>query len=96
VEHLIFRTAQEALRNVAGHADAEHVQLQVGQRAGQATLRVTDDGRGFDKAALVERRAEGHMGLAMLEDLARTAGGDLHVDSEPGRGTTVSLEVPSA
>jgi two-component system NarL family sensor kinase len=95
VEHLIFRTAQEALRNVAGHADAEHVQLHVGQRAGQATLRVTDDGRGFDKAALVERRAEGHMGLAMLEDLARTAGGDLHVDSEPGRGTTVSLDVPS-
>jgi signal transduction histidine kinase len=56
---------------------------------------VTDDGRGFDEAAVAERRAEGHMGLAMLEDLARTAGGDLHLDSEPGRGTTVSLEVPS-
>lgn len=95
VEQLIFRTAQEALRNVAGHADATHVQVHVGQRAGRATLLVTDDGRGFDEAALAERRAEGHMGLAMLEDLARTAGGDLRVDSEPGRGTTVSLQVPA-
>jgi signal transduction histidine kinase len=58
------------------------------------TLRVSDDGRGFDDTTLSSRRAEGHMGLAMLSDLAESAGGALHVRSVPGSGTTVELEVP--
>ena len=57
------------------------------------TLRVADDGRGFDEDELARRRLEGHMGLAMLQDLAEAAGGRLRVTSPPGGGTIVELEV---
>ena len=94
VERLVFRTAQEAIRNVGSHAAAEHVAVAVSRANGTLTLRVSDDGRGFDQRTLTSRRAEGHMGLAMLGDLAESAGGTLQVRSSPGSGTTVELEVP--
>jgi two-component system NarL family sensor kinase len=94
VERLVFRTAQEAIRNVSAHAAAEHVTIVVAQTDGTVTLDVADDGRGFDEAELESRRAEGHMGLSMLGDLARTSGGALRVRSASGTGTTVHLEVP--
>ncbi len=91
VEGLFFRVAQEALRNVARHADAELVQVEVDRRNGQACLAVTDDGRGFD---FEHPSGDGHFGLRILRDLAQEAGGELRVESKPGRGTTVRLEVP--
>jgi signal transduction histidine kinase len=94
VERLVFRTAQEAIRNVGAHSGATHVDVAVIRDNGAVTLRVSDDGRGFDDTTLSSRRAEGHMGLAMLSDLAESAGGALHVRSVPGSGTTVELEVP--
>jgi two-component system NarL family sensor kinase len=94
IEQLIFRTAQEAMRNVGEHAAATHVDLAVSGDNGALSLRVSDDGRGFDEPTLSQRRSEGHMGLAMLRDLAEAAGGTLEVRSAPGSGTTVELEVP--
>ena len=94
VERLVFRTAQEAIRNAGSHAAAEHVSIGVAQVNGTLTLRVADDGRGFDEDELAERRAEGHMGLAMLRDLAEAAGGTLRVTSAKAGGTIVDLEVP--
>jgi nitrate/nitrite-specific signal transduction histidine kinase len=57
------------------------------------TLRVCDDGRGVDEEELARRRREGHMGLAMLQDLAEAAGGKLRVSSPASGGTLVELEV---
>ncbi len=94
VERLVFRTAQEAIRNVGAHAAAEHVSIDVAQTNGTVTLRVADDGRGFEADELARRRLEGHMGLAMLRDMAETAGGGLEVTSSQGGGTVVELEVP--
>jgi two-component system NarL family sensor kinase len=94
VEQLVFRTAQEALRNAGAHAGAGHVAVDVHQDDGGVTLRVRDDGRGFDAADAAARRSEGHLGLSMLRDLSEAAGGRLRVDSAPGTGTTVELEVP--
>jgi signal transduction histidine kinase len=96
VERLIFRTAQEAIRNATSHAAAAHVSVDVARANGTATLRVTDDGRGFDEADLAQRRADGHLGLDMLRDLAASAGGTLEVTSARGEGTTVELEVPAS
>ncbi len=93
VERLVFRTAQEAIRNVGAHAAAEHVTIGVAQTNGTVTLRVADDGRGFDEDDVARRRLEGHMGLAMLQDLAEAAGGSLRVTSPPSGGTIVELEV---
>ena len=61
--------------------------------ADAARLLVEDDGRGFEEGARERRGAEGHMGLALAEDLVRQADGTLTVRSEPGRGTTVELEL---
>jgi two-component system, NarL family, sensor kinase len=93
VERLVFRAAQEAIRNAGSHAAATHVGIRVTQTNGTVSLRVSDDGRGFDDSDLRARRAEGHMGLAMLRDLAEAAGGTLSVTSAPGAGTTVELDV---
>jgi signal transduction histidine kinase len=93
-ESILYRVAQEALRNVAQHADASHVRVYAGRRNGSAVLTVEDDGRGFAPAGVRRPEATEHFGLRMLEDLARDAGGRLTIDSSPGAGTRVSVEVP--
>ena len=96
IERLVFRSTQEAIRNIASHAAAQNVSITVAQADGDVTLRVVDDGSGFDQGDLAARRDEGHMGLAMLRDLAESAGGRLRVTSAPGHGTTLELKVPAA
>jgi two-component system, NarL family, sensor kinase len=88
---LIFRTVQEGLRNVAKHADAEHVTVRIQVNHGLATAEVADDGRGFHPNGSADRE---HMGLGLLSDLATEAGGRLQVSSGPGAGTKLRLEVP--
>jgi signal transduction histidine kinase len=87
---LVYRVAREALRNVAEHAGATQVTVTVTPGA----LTVADDGRGFDAPHRERRRGEGHVGLDLLEDLAREAGATLGVSSEPGAGTTVTMRLP--
>ncbi|HEX8752295.1 MAG TPA: ATP-binding protein [Solirubrobacterales bacterium] len=92
-EALIFRVAQEAVRNAVSHAQAHKLDIAVREGAEETTLSVADDGIGFEPAA-AESTGEGHFGLSMLSDLAQEAGARLTVDSSPGAGTRVRLEVP--
>jgi signal transduction histidine kinase len=95
-EALVFRTAQEALRNVKAHAGATAVEVRChANTGGTLVLTVHDDGRGFSTADLDRSGERGHMGLPLLAALAEEAGGELDVDSEPGDGTTVRLEIPA-
>jgi two-component system NarL family sensor kinase len=89
-EALLFRVAQEALRNISNHADAWHVEVRVERSGDRASLLVEDDGRGFDTDTV---RPHGHFGLSLMEDLARDSGADVSVDSKPGEGTRVRLDV---
>jgi signal transduction histidine kinase len=88
----VLRIAQEALQNALRHADAEHVDVRLHADNGRLRLAVSDDGVGFDPTdtALRARR----LGLTSMEERARALGGHLTIDSRPGTGTTVSLEVP--
>jgi len=95
-EALMFRTAQEALRNVVAHSRAEHVDVSVSLVNSHAGLTIADDGHGFSPDVAEAARDDGHLGLRVLADMARDAGGQLNIDSEPGRGTRVCLEVPVA
>jgi len=91
---LIFRAAQEAVRNVATHSGAHEVLIRAGRRGSQATLMVEDDGQGFDDARLRERLGAGHFGLRSTSDLMTACGGVLRVRAAPGRGTRVKVQVP--
>ena len=94
VEALLYRVAQEALRNVVAHAGARRVDVRLSRPDHRAVLDVTDDGAGFDPTVAAGRADEGHLGLRVLSDLATDAGGSVDVSSQPGRGTHVHLEVP--
>jgi two-component system, NarL family, sensor kinase len=91
-EELIFRGAQEALRNVAKHADPTRVAVSVSRSNGSVVLAVTDDGRGFDPSA-ADAGNGASLGLRLLEDLVQERDGRLEVRSGDGRGTTVTMEL---
>ena len=93
-EALIYRVAQEAVRNVIAYADAGEVRVELTVADGLARLVVSDNGRGFDPAIREQRLAEGHLGLSLAEELARQSGGRLEISSSEGAGTRVELEVP--
>jgi signal transduction histidine kinase len=88
----VLRVAQEALHNALRHSAAEHVDVTLDRRGCGAVLRVTDDGKGFDPKAI--RRAGRHLGLVSMRDRTSGVGGRLTVESAPGKGTTIEMEVP--
>lgn len=92
---LIFRVAQEVLRNVAAHADAKNVSVVLKEVNDMAVLRIADDGKGFSQEDVAMRRAEGHVGTNAIVELAEEAGGTLDIHSQPGKGTRVTLKVPT-
>jgi len=89
---LVWRVAQEAVRNAMRHSGAENLAVQVRTLGDRLVLDVTDDGEGFVDAQ--HNGARPGIGLRSLRDLIREAGGTLDVRSEPKAGTTVHLEVP--
>ncbi|MEU9591816.1 GAF domain-containing sensor histidine kinase [Streptomyces sp. NPDC048219] len=91
-EEAVLRVAQEALHNALRHSGADHVDVTLTRRGPGAVLRVTDDGSGFDPRTV--RRAGRHLGLVSMRDRANGAGGSLTVESAPGKGTTIEMEVP--
>ncbi|KUO22636.1 GAF domain-containing sensor histidine kinase [Streptomyces dysideae] len=91
-EEALLRVAQEALHNALRHSGAEHVDVTLDRRGSGAVLRVTDDGGGFDPQGI--RRAGRHLGLVSMRDRASGVGGSLTVESAPGKGTTIEMEVP--
>ncbi|MEV7129616.1 GAF domain-containing sensor histidine kinase [Streptomyces sp. NPDC093260] len=91
-EEAVLRVAQEALHNALRHSGAEHVDVTLERRGCGAVLRVADDGSGFDQHAV--RGAGRHLGLVSMRDRAGGAGGTLTVESAPGKGTVIEMEVP--
>jgi signal transduction histidine kinase len=86
----IYRIAQEALSNIARHSGARHARVGWSSHApGKATLRISDDGCGFDPA--VEK--PGHFGLGHMRDRARLTSSTLQIKSAPGEGTEIVLDV---
>ncbi|MDI3409366.1 GAF domain-containing sensor histidine kinase [Streptomyces cavernicola] len=91
-EEAMLRVAQEALHNALRHSGATRVCVLL-QKLGQgAELSITDDGSGFDTGAV--RRAGRHLGLVSMKHRAGGVGGRLTVESAPGKGTTITMEVP--
>jgi signal transduction histidine kinase len=92
-ESEVFRVAQEALQNAVRHTDACRIEVRLSNGDGRLVLEVRDDGAGFDPAdpGLRSRR----LGLTSMEERAAALGGALAIESAPGHGTRVRLEVPA-
>jgi chemotaxis family two-component system sensor kinase Cph1 len=93
VEITAFRIVQEALTNVARHAGVAHVSVDVWANPVSVGARIEDEGRGFDVEAPL---AAPSSGLEGMRERSRLAGGRLAVESAPGEGTRLSLELPLA
>jgi len=88
----LYRVAQEALRNVATHAHAQNVTMSLDRQDGHLTMRVTDDGRGFDPTATSRQSG---LGLISLSERVRMLGGALDVTAVPDGGTRVAVSLPT-
>lgn len=93
-ESLVYRVAQESVRNVVRHARATRVQVSLVEEAGWLELEVSDNGQGFDPA--MSARRQGSVCLNLLAALVHQRGGKLRVESAAGDGTTVTLRLPGA
>jgi two-component system, NarL family, sensor kinase len=90
---LIYRTAQEGIRNVVKHAHAAKLLVRLVPVAGSMDLEVTDDGAGFSPDELNGRQQSGHVGLSLLQERVAEAGAKLSIDSVPGHGTAIRMRV---
>lgn len=92
-EQLVFRVAQECLRNAARHAVATRVELRLSDNGEHVVLEVSDNGVGFDVDVVRGSGPHGHFGVRVLPDLANQAGATLRLSTALGRGTRWRLEV---
>ena len=94
-ELVLFRIVQEALRNVWRHSQATSAQVIVEFHDTKTRMAIKDDGKGFARqSSMGDLTRAGKLGLAGMQERARLLGGSLTVESEPGKGTTVTIEAP--
>ena len=95
VETALFRIAQEAINNVAKHAMASNVSIRLEFTKGSVSVVVKDDGQGFDIKAVAESKDKTQgLGLLGMKERAALLGGRATIESRPGRGTRVAVEIP--
>jgi PAS domain S-box-containing protein len=88
---VLFRVTQEALDNIARHAEAKSVEIIIDHRDNDYILTVRDDGKGFVR----DIPKEGKLGLLLIHERVRTAGGNVVIDSTPGHGTRLDVCIPA-
>jgi signal transduction histidine kinase len=97
LESTLYRITQEALTNVARHANAKRVSILLERRPAQVSLILEDDGDGFDVAAAFHSfSTNGKLGLLGMRERVSLTGGALNIESKPGAGTTLFVRVPLA
>jgi signal transduction histidine kinase len=95
VEAAIFRIAQEALSNVRKHSRTERVRVELSKGVDCLILRVQDWGQGFDASLIQQDEAE-HLGLVSMQERTQMMSGVCRIESQPGRGTRVDVNIPLA
>jgi signal transduction histidine kinase len=94
LETALFRICQETLSNVARHAQASHVLVELRVEGRQLCIDVEDDGVGFDQSTVARREGRPHWGLLGIQERADLLGGQARFDSTPGAGTRVEVRIP--
>jgi two-component system sensor histidine kinase UhpB len=91
ISNEIFCVFQEALTNVARHAEATMVDVQLVLADGQFTMQIADNGKGMTRDKIVSRRSAG---VAGMRERARRFGGDVRIDGRTSKGTTLTFQIP--
>ncbi|MFH0726796.1 MAG: response regulator [Pseudomonadota bacterium] len=92
---IIYRFFQEALSNIRKHAEAPHVSVAVLRDGDHVVIRISDDGRGFDMAEILNRHvAQRGLGLAALDERARMLDGTLDISTQKGNGVRITMTIP--
>lgn len=94
IEIIAYRIIQEALNNVALHAQAENISVVIEKKEGRLLVTIEGDGIGFNPDLIIKSGPEAALGLIDMRERAELAGGTLRIDSTPGEGTTIYLRVP--
>jgi len=96
VEIVLFRITQEALRNVWRHSKATEAEVKVEFQQGRIRVTIRDNGKGFEVPQMIGDLAkDGKLGLAGMQERVQLLGGSLTVESQPNRGTAITVELPS-
>jgi signal transduction histidine kinase len=93
---VLYRVAQEALTNVARHAKASQVEVNIQQQNGDACMEIKDDGRSFEVERRLRAKGSKRLGLLGMRERVEMVGGTFCIESTPGKGTTVRVEIPFA
>jgi PAS domain S-box-containing protein len=93
---VLYRVALEALNNVAIHAQASAVQVEIKKLPDWICLTITDDGKSFDVKRVLRTKGNGRLGLVGMRERLAMVGGKFSVKSTPGHGTTVTARTPAA
>jgi signal transduction histidine kinase len=93
-ESVAFAVVEEAVGNAKKHANADHIFMRLQVDGHLFTAEIRDDGEGFDVEAARRRREAGHLGLLNMAERAELVGGRCSIQSQPGAGTNVRLDIP--
>lgn len=91
---VLYRVAQEALTNIARHAQAHWVTVQLHKHGGAIEMEITDDGQGFAVERVWSGQPDKRLGLLGMRERIQMVGGQFEIDSSPQQGTTVHAEIP--
>jgi len=91
---VLYRVAQEALTNVARHAQASQAEVKIQELADAVCMAITDNGRGFQEESALHAKKRKRLGLLGMRERLEMVGGNFTITSAPGKGTTVLAQVP--
>jgi len=91
---VLFRVAQEALTNVARHAHASRAEVKIQKLHGVVCMKIKDNGKGFQEERLLHAKKVKRLGLLGMRERLEMVGGSFAIASSPGKGTTVTAQVP--
>ena len=91
---MLFRVVQEALTNVVRHADARNATVRIRKIRSAIRLEICDDGKSFPAERVIAAMHSGRLGLVGMRERVEMVGGRFDIASAPGKGTTVTAEIP--
>jgi len=93
---VLFRVAQEALTNVARHAQASQAEVKIEKFDGVICMRINDNGKGFQEGGALHAKKNNRLGMLGMKERLEMVGGNITIESKPGKGTTIRAQIPFA